>query len=250
MIQNGASIGVEGGTNSSMDGLFTVTSKSDSQLQWTQPGCGGASSGAIVGAMTQTGVQLDGSDGVYSQIHCEFTVDCVLVGSHLLPDGWVTRALTISGVTGQSSVKNIVHLSAATHLEDIVLTALQRCNGPNPANQQCATNVLQDDLNSVTLQEASLAWYLIGHSSSGAAPALLSSSPSLGWILPNPFLTIRNHSSFSQLGSQPDGSFTYCADCKVTTPSSCSAANPSACVCSGGGTGAFARRTNGAWLCN
>jgi hypothetical protein len=249
-IQNGTSIGVEGGTNSSMDGLFIVSSKSDTQLQWTQAGCSGASSGAIVGAMTQTGVQLDGADGVYSRIHCEFTVDCVLVGSNRLPDGWVTRALTISGVTGQSSVKNIVHLSSATRPEDIVLTALQRCNGPNPATQQCATNVLQDDLNSVTLQEASLAWYLIGHSSSGAAPALLSSSPSLGWILPNPFLTIRNHSSFSQLGGQPDGSLTFCADCKVTTPSSCSTANPSACVCSSGGTGAFAKRINGAWLCN
>src|ERR1700756_4833797 len=75
-IQNGASIGVEGGTNSSMDGLFTLTSRSDTQLQWRQPNCSGASSGAIVGAMTQTGLQLDGSDGVYSRIHCEFTIDC------------------------------------------------------------------------------------------------------------------------------------------------------------------------------
>ncbi len=249
-IQNGASIGVEGGTNSSMDGLFTVTSKSDTQLQWTQRGCSGTASSAIVGVVTQNGVQLDGADGIYSQIHCEFTVDCVLIGSNRPQDGWVTRALTVSGVTGQSSVKNIVHVSNASHPEDIVLTALQRCNGPDPATQQCATNVLQDDLNSVTLQEASLAWYLIGHSSGGAAPALLSSSPSIPWILPNPFLTIRNHSSFSQLGKQPDGSFTYCADCKVATPSSCSTANPSACVCSGGGTGAFAKRTNGTWLCN
>jgi hypothetical protein len=250
MIQNGASIGVEGGTNSSMDGLFTVTSKSDTQLQWKQLGCSGASSGAIVGAMTQTGLQLEGSDGVYSRIHCEFTIDCVLVGSNHLPNGWITRALTISGVTGQSSVKNIVHLGSATQPEDIVLTALQRCNGPNPATQQCATNVLQDDRNAVTLQDASLAWYLIGHASSGAAPALLSSSPSLEWILPNPFLTIRNHSSFARLGKQPDGTFTYCADCKVANPSSCSTANPSACVCTAGGNGAFAKRTNGAWLCN
>jgi hypothetical protein len=233
-----------------MDGLFTVTGKSDTQLQWTQTGCSGASSGAIVGAMTQSGLQLDGADGIYSQIHCEFTVDCVLIGSTRLQDGWVTRALAISGVTGQSSVKNIVHISAATHPEDIILTALQRCNGPNPATQQCAANVLQDDLNSVILQDASLAWYLIGHASSGRAPALLSSSPSLGWLLPNPFLTIRNHSTFSQLSQQPDGTFTYCADCKVTTPSACSAANPTACICAGSGTGAFAKRVNGAWLCN
>jgi len=250
-IPNGASIGVESGPNPSLDGLFTVTSSSNMQLQWSQPGCRGASSAVAVGVMAENGVQLDGSDGIYSQIHCEFTVDCVLIDSDPLQNGWVTRALTVSGVTGQSSVKNIVHSGDATRSEDIILTALQRCIGPSPATQQCATNVLQDDVNSVTLREASLAWYLIGHSSSGAAPALLSSSPSLGWLMPNAFIVFRNHSSFSQLGGgHTDGTFTYCADCTVATPSSCSTANPSACVCAGGGTGAFAKRVNGAWLCN
>ena len=249
-IHNGASIGVESGPNISLDGLFTVTSSSSTQLQWSQPGCSGVSFAVLVGVMSHSGLQLDGSDGVYSQIHCEFTVDCVLVGQEHLPDGWITRALSISGVTAQSSVKNLVHISNASHPEDIVLTALQRCNGPNPATQQCATNVLQDDINSVTLQEASLAWYLIGHASSGTAPALLSSSPMINWVLPNQFLIFRNHSSFSQLGSQSDGSVTYCADCEVASPSSCSTTNLSACVCSSGGTGAFARRINGAWLCN
>jgi hypothetical protein len=249
-IPNGAAIGVEGGTNSTLDGLFTVTSSSGTQLKWAQAGCTGGASGAIVGVMAQSGVQLDGADGVYSQIHCEFTVDCVLANSSALASGWVTRALSISGVTGQSSVRNIVHLGDAPHMEDIVLTALQRCNGPNPATQQCATNVLQDDVNSIILREDSLAWYLVGHSSSGAAPALLSSSPSIGWFLPNPFLIFRNGSVFSQLGGQTDGSFTYCSDCKVVSPSSCSAANPSGCVCSGGGTGAFAKHLNGGWFCN
>jgi hypothetical protein len=201
--------------------------------------------------MTQNGVQLDGADGNYSQIHCEFTVDCILIDSHRPQNGWVTRALTVSGVTGQSTVKNIVHVEDTTHPEDIILTALQRCIGPNRNTQGCATNVLQDDLNKVTLQDTSLAWYLIGHSSTpDQAPALLSSSPALGWFLPNPFLTFRNSSLFSQLGAQKNGSFTYCSDCTVRTPSSCSTANPSACVCSGGGAGAFAKRINGAWLCN
>jgi hypothetical protein len=249
-IPNGASIGVESGPNPSLDGIFTVTSSSSTQLQWSQPGCSGTSSGVGVGVMVQNGVQLDGSDGVYSQIHCEFTVDCVLINSDSLQDGWVTRALSISGVTGQSSVKNIVHLETHTNPEDIILTALQRCNGPNPATTQCATNVLQDDFNTVTLQDASLAWYFIGHSSSGPAPALFSSSPSVAMFLANPFVIFRNHSFFSQLGGQNDGSFTYCADCTVATPSACSTANPSACVCAGGGTGAFAKRVNGAWFCN
>ena len=48
-IPNGSSIGVESGPNPSLDGLFTVTSKSDTQLQWSQPGCSGTSSAVIVG---------------------------------------------------------------------------------------------------------------------------------------------------------------------------------------------------------
>jgi hypothetical protein len=249
-IPNGVSIGIESGPNPSLNGLFTVTSSSSTQLQWSQPGCSGTSSGVGVGVMVQTGVHLEGSDGVYSQIHCEFTVDCVLIDSDSPQDGWITRALSISGVTGQSSVKNIVHIGSHTHPEDIVLTALQRCNGPNPATTQCATNVLQDDFAGVTLQEASLGWYFLGHSSSRAAPALFSSSPSVGMFLANPFVIFRNGSLFSQLGGQTNGTFTYCSDCKVITPASCSAANPSACVCAGGGTGAFAKRLNGAWFCN
>ncbi len=250
-IPSGVSVGVESGSNLSFGGIFTVTNSTPTQLTWKQLGCSGTSTNALVGAMTRNGLELDGADGNYYQIHCEFTVDCVLIDSNALANGWVTRALSISGVSGQSSVKNIVHLGDTTHPEDIVLTALQRCIGPEPATQGCATNVLQDDIASITLREASLAWYLVGHSStSGSAPAILTSSPSVNWVMPNPFIIFRNSSLFSQLGDQNNGSFTYCSDCKVLAPSSCSAANTAACVCAGGGTGAFAKRLNGSWLCN
>jgi hypothetical protein len=43
---------------------------------------------------------------------------------------------------------------------------------------------------------------------------------------------------FASLGTPPNGTFTYCNNCK--------AANP----CAGGGTGAFAKRLNGGWVCN
>lgn len=250
-IPPGASIGVESGSNLSFGGIFTVTSSTGTQLTWNQPGCSGTSTNALVGGMTQNGLQLDGADGNYYQIHCEFTSDCVLTDSVALTSGWVTRAVSVSGVTGQSSVKNIVHLGDATHPEDIVLTALQRCIGPTPNTQGCATNVLQDDLDGITLKDASLAWYLVGHSSTvGSTPAILTSSPSVNWFLPNPFIIFRNSSVFSQLGAQNNGSFTYCSDCKVLTPASCSAANTAACACAGGGTGAFAKRLNGSWVCN
>lgn len=42
----------------------------------------------------------------------------------------------------------------------------------------------------------------------------------------------------SDLGSPPNGTLAYCADCMMTNP------------CSGGGTGALAKRLNGIWVCN
>lgn len=43
--------------------------------------------------------------------------------------------------------------------------------------------------------------------------------------------------TFAGLGSPPNGTFTHCVDCKITNP------------CTGSGTGAFAKRLNGAWVC-
>jgi len=42
---------------------------------------------------------------------------------------------------------------------------------------------------------------------------------------------------YSQLGAFANGSYGYCSDCTVAAP------------CAGGGTGAIARRINGAWVC-
>ncbi len=44
--------------------------------------------------------------------------------------------------------------------------------------------------------------------------------------------------AFGSLGTPANGSFTYCTDCTLANP------------CAGGGTGAFAKRLNGAWVCN
>jgi Pectate lyase superfamily protein len=50
---------------------------------------------------------------------------------------------------------------------------------------------------------------------------------------PNPFLM-----TYANLGSLANGSFVYCSDCTMSDP------------CAGRGTGAFAKRLNGAWVCN
>jgi hypothetical protein len=44
--------------------------------------------------------------------------------------------------------------------------------------------------------------------------------------------------AFSALGTPANGTFLYCNDCTVANP------------CAGGGTGAFAKRLNGVWVCN
>jgi hypothetical protein len=43
---------------------------------------------------------------------------------------------------------------------------------------------------------------------------------------------------FAGLGTPANGTFTYCSDCTIANP------------CAGSGTGALAKRLNGAWVCN
>lgn len=45
-------------------------------------------------------------------------------------------------------------------------------------------------------------------------------------------------STFAALGAPANGQFRYCSDCTIANP------------CAGGGTGALAKRLNGAWVCN
>jgi hypothetical protein len=47
-----------------------------------------------------------------------------------------------------------------------------------------------------------------------------------------------NGTAFGALAAQPNGTITYCPDCTIAAP------------CAGGGTGALAKRLNGAWVCN
>lgn len=44
--------------------------------------------------------------------------------------------------------------------------------------------------------------------------------------------------AFGDLGAATNGSMIYCSDCTIASP------------CAGGGTGALAKRLNGAWVCN
>jgi hypothetical protein len=56
---------------------------------------------------------------------------------------------------------------------------------------------------------------------------------------------------FANLGIASDGTTVYCPDCTIATPSTCmNSSNVEACACAPGGTGAFAKKLDGRWLCN
>ena len=54
--------------------------------------------------------------------------------------------------------------------------------------------------------------------------------------------------TFAALPASANGSIVYCSDCTVTTAATCPVTQAS-CVCATAGSGAFARRVNGAWYC-
>lgn len=60
-----------------------------------------------------------------------------------------------------------------------------------------------------------------------AAQAMVASK---GWTI--------TATAFAGLGTPADGTFVYCSDCTIASP------------CAGSGTGALAKRLNGAWVCN
>lgn len=51
-------------------------------------------------------------------------------------------------------------------------------------------------------------------------------------------LTTFTATTFAALATPANGSFMYCSDCTIANP------------CAGSGTGAFAKRLNGVWVCN
>ncbi len=72
-----------------------------------------------------------------------------------------------------------------------------------------------------------------------------------GPLLPGDSYVDLGGNRFSSLSTPADGSILYCSDCTVVSPASCmNVTNVQACGCKGGGSGALAKRIDGAWLCN
>lgn len=65
-----------------------------------------------------------------------------------------------------------------------------------------------------------------------------STSGSLSLLTADAQIVFNTGNVFANLGTPANGAVTYCSDCTVANP------------CAGGGTGALAKRLNGAWTCN
>lgn len=89
--------------------------------------------------------------------------------------------------------------------------------------------------------------FLLSISSSNPGPVLFSLDTNSNMTVST--ITVSGQ-TFSTLGSSAtNGTFKYCSDCTVATPATCTANLLASCVCAGSGTGAFAKRLNGAWYC-
>jgi len=84
--------------------------------------------------------------------------------------------------------------------------------------------------NGVILRSDALLGFAANTSLSSTLDAYISrrGAGEFGWV----------NTTFSALGTPADGTFAYCSDCTIANP------------CAGSGTGAFAKRLNGVWVCN
>lgn len=87
-------------------------------------------------------------------------------------------------------------------------------------------NYINDTINSKTYSGGGDLPYYSFSKSGTAIPTVLSGPVMLGFT------------TFANLGTPANGTFFYCSDCTIANP------------CASGGTGALAKRLNGAWVCN
>lgn len=85
------------------------------------------------------------------------------------------------------------------------------------------------------LTDANITAYIVGPGALGREE-IYSTSASIPKFINSQFQLL--NTPFATLGTPLNGTFTYCNNCTVANP------------CASGGTGAFAKRLNGVWVCN
>jgi hypothetical protein len=97
------------------------------------------------------------------------------------------------------------------------------------------------DLNNGSKPSNVTDWWAIRHTGSGQTnfnDTVIVGAPTIKTNVPSASIVFDPTAFGSLSGSAPNGTLAYCNDCNIANP------------CTGGGSGAFAKRLNGAWVCN
>lgn len=108
-----------------------------------------------------TGIDMSGCPGVYSRIHIEGYTNGILIGNRGAASvaGEDSAAIVLDGISGQDTNTTLIRLKNYGEVHNIVCLGIAKLNG---------TNILVDEINSVTLTDTYLAFYAIGKTTTGA----------------------------------------------------------------------------------
>jgi hypothetical protein len=215
--------------------IFPQCAGSASTIGLRMRGNGGGGPGEVrnitsngqAGKVIRASVQIENfSQAVLTNVHGEHSAKVLdFNGTSACPSD--VTVINVSGGPAVAGGQTVVDLSAAScESNGLYFTNIVK-------NQ--ATYSLNDAPRGFALSDADITAYVVGPGELGRQE-IYSTSPSVPKFINSQF-QLRN-TPFASLGTPPNGTFTYCNNCK--------AANP----CAGGGTGAFAKRLNGGWVCN
>jgi hypothetical protein len=112
-------------------------------------------------------VLLDSNNNSIEDAHFEGFVDGIRVGSNHSATNNIF--FNVTGGSGSGAMTNVIHIYSTNTVNDLVLFGIhQGSSGINP---------IQDDTNSTTLSEASVAEYVIGRTAGGTGLSRFTTSP-------------------------------------------------------------------------
>jgi len=119
------------------------------------------------------GFDLSGAPGLYSRLHIEGCTNGIVVGDSGLSAAYDTDSagMTFTGITGHDTVTTLLRLKNYTNVHDIVIAGARKLAG---------TNLLVDEIASITLTDEAVAFYVIGAQSG----TRFSTAPSVPWVVP------------------------------------------------------------------
>lgn len=165
--------------------------------------------------------------------------------------GTLARANGGTGVTVSADDTTLVGSGAAW-----VATALPNCTNflryATATNLfSCSTTFASGTLTANTPMQLTQTWNNAGvnfvglsvdvtdtNSTTSSYPVQVNVGGSTAWQVRKDGQMYLKAVAFADLTAPPDGSISYCSDCTIANP------------CAGAGTGALAKRLNGAWICN